>query len=83
MKKCLFILSVFFIQISFAQKAIFPRPFAFAIDDLGWNIGNNTGSIDKQGPYRIGIDRKMDKMIINVLLMLAKLLEQEFKVCLY
>ncbi len=45
----------------FAQgRIIFPHPFAFAVDDLGWNIGNNTGSIDKQGPYRIGIDRKMD-----------------------
>ncbi len=51
-------------------RIIFPRPFAFAVDDLGWNIGNNTGSIDKQSPYRIGIDRKMDinnyKPIIEV-----------------
>jgi len=70
MKKYLFILLMFFMQISFAQKAIFPHPFAFAIDDLGWNIGNNTGNIDKQGPYRIGIDRKMDvndyKCIVEV-----------------
>ena len=39
---------------------IFPRAFAFAIDDMGWNIGNDAGDIDGQGPYRIGIDREMD-----------------------
>ena len=52
------------------DRVVFPRPFAFAVDDLGWNIGNNTGSIDKQSPYRIGIDRNMDlsnyKPIIEV-----------------
>ncbi len=41
------------------NKMIFPRPFAFAVDDLGWNIGNDTGDIDNQGPYRIGLNRKM------------------------
>ncbi len=49
---------------------IFPQPFAFAIDDMGWNIGNNDGDVDKQGPYRIGIDRNMDiddyKCIVEV-----------------
>ncbi|MGE4288707.1 MAG: hypothetical protein AB7E36_08470 [Salinivirgaceae bacterium] len=49
---------------------IFPRPFAFAIDDLGWNIGNNSGDVDEVGPYRIGLDRKMDikdyKAIVEV-----------------
>jgi len=43
-----------------ANSIIFPRPFAFAIDDMGWNIGNDAGDVDHQGPYRIGIDRKMD-----------------------
>jgi len=38
---------------------IFPRPFAFAIDDLGWNIGNNDGWGENNGPYRIGINRNM------------------------
>ncbi len=41
------------------NQIIFPRPFAFAIDDMGWNIGNDAGDVDHQGPYRIGIDRRM------------------------
>lgn len=52
------------------NKIIFPRAFAFAIDDLGWNIGNDDGDVDHQGPYRIGVDRKMDindyKCIVEV-----------------
>jgi hypothetical protein len=52
------------------NRMIFPRPFAFAIDDLGWNIGTNSGEGENQGPYRIGIDRKMDiddyKCIVEV-----------------
>ncbi len=40
-------------------RLIFPRPFAFAIDDLGWNIGNNEGYNGINGPYRIGLNRKM------------------------
>lgn len=52
------------------SKIIFPRPFAFAIDDLGWNIGNDSGDVDGVGPYRIGLDRKMDisnyKAIVEV-----------------
>lgn len=42
------------------SRIIFPRAFAFAIDDMGWNVGNDLGDVDKQGPYRIGVDRKMD-----------------------
>lgn len=38
---------------------IFPSPFATAIDDLGWNIGNNDGYGTLNGPYRIGLNRKM------------------------
>jgi len=52
------------------SKIIFPRPFAVAIDDLGWNLGNNEGYDDLQGPYRIGIERRMDindyKCIVSV-----------------
>ena len=48
------------IRVSAQTGIIFPRAFAFAVDDLGWNIGNDVGDIDSQGPYRIGIDRKMD-----------------------
>ncbi len=49
---------------------IFPRPFAFAIDDFGWNIGNDAGDVDGQGPYRLGMDRKMElndyKYVVDV-----------------
>ena len=38
---------------------IFPRAFAFAIDDFGWNIGDDYGDVDGQGPYRIGLKRNM------------------------
>ncbi len=52
------------------EGIIFPQPFAFAIDDVGWNIGNDDGDVDGQGPYRIGIDRKIDinnyKCIVDV-----------------
>lgn len=56
----------------FAQESaiIFPKAFAFAIDDMGWNIGNDSGDVDGQGPYRIGVDRTMDvnnyKAIVEV-----------------
>ncbi|MEO9477713.1 MAG: hypothetical protein ABJG41_19360 [Cyclobacteriaceae bacterium] len=39
------------------MKIIFPRPFAIAIDDLGWMNGRNEGE-DGYGPYRLGINRK-------------------------
>ncbi|MBE0649503.1 MAG: hypothetical protein IH595_01560 [Bacteroidales bacterium] len=42
------------------EEIIFPRPFAFAIDDFGWMTGNDHGYGDYQGPFRVGIDRKMD-----------------------
>jgi len=42
------------------SQIIFPRSFAVAVDDMAWNIGNDAGDIDGQGPYRIGIDRNMD-----------------------
>ena len=41
----LIVLSLFS-QMLHAQKVIFPRAFAFAIDDLGWNIGNDNGDVD-------------------------------------
>jgi len=60
--KFLLINFIFLVSIddsSTQNKMIFPRAFAFAIDDLGWNIGDDTGDIDGQGPYRIGLHRKM------------------------
>lgn len=38
---------------------LFPRPFAFAIDDLGWMNGENSVELVQPGPYRIGLNRKM------------------------
>lgn len=37
---------------------IFPRAFAIAIDDLGWNEGSNISA--EGGPYRTGLRRNMD-----------------------
>lgn len=38
---------------------VLPRPFAFAIDDMGW-LDGRSGAIDgEQGPYRLGIERRM------------------------
>ena len=41
------------------QNLLIPRPFAIAIDDLGWMNGSNDGENEKEGPYRLGIKRKM------------------------
>ncbi len=38
------------------HKIIFPRPFAIAIDDLGWMKGEDHGE-DGYGPYRLGMGR--------------------------
>jgi len=46
-------------KINNKTRMLFPRPFAIAIDDLGWNIGNNDGYGLKNGPYRIGLNRAM------------------------
>jgi len=42
------------------SKLIFPAPFAFAIDDMGWMQGNNQGYGDHIGPYRAGVDKRFD-----------------------
>ncbi len=44
-------------QISMGQ-IIFPRAFAIAIDDLGWNKGSSQGNTG--GPWRIGLRRNLD-----------------------
>lgn len=41
----------------YSQKIIFPRPFAIAIDDLGWMEGSSLGN--EGGPWRLGVDRRM------------------------
>ena len=42
------------------QRIIFPRAFAFAIDDLGWNEGSDLSGNATPGPYRCGVKRKFD-----------------------
>jgi hypothetical protein len=42
------------------KQIIFPRPFAFAIDDVGWNQGGNLALDPIPGPYRTGLKRNFD-----------------------
>ncbi|MGK7390095.1 MAG: hypothetical protein ACNS60_07080 [Candidatus Cyclobacteriaceae bacterium M2_1C_046] len=52
------------------HKIIFPRAFAFAIDDLGWNEGSDLSQHTPPGPYRCGVKRRFDlndyKYIVEV-----------------
>jgi len=52
------------------NKVIFPRAFAFSIDDLGWNEGSNLSRNVPPGPVRAGIKRTFDlndyKCIVDV-----------------
>jgi len=38
----------------------FPRAFAFAIDDLGWNEGSDLARDTPSGPHRAGVKRTFD-----------------------
>ena len=49
----------------------FPRPFAIAIDDLGWINGQDDGA-DGYGPYRLGLDRQMTMADYEAVVNLAK-----------
>lgn len=53
---------------SAAQKLTFPRAFAFAIDDMGWNNGGDLSS--QQGPWRDGVNKHMTlsdyQAVVNV-----------------
>ncbi|MBL0745303.1 hypothetical protein [Chryseolinea lacunae] len=42
------------------KKIIFPRGFAVAIDDLGWNEGSNLSKGTPPGPHRAGVKRIFD-----------------------
>jgi hypothetical protein len=53
----LLLLFVFSTNNLFAQ-IIFPRAFAIATDDLGWNHGGSLG--DSEGPWRVGARRDFD-----------------------
>jgi hypothetical protein len=39
---------------------IFPRAFAFAVDDLGWNEGSDLSINPEKGPHRAGVKRRFD-----------------------
>jgi len=41
-------------------RILFPRAFAFAVDDLGWSDGTNDSKNDPPGPVRAGVKRKFD-----------------------
>jgi hypothetical protein len=47
-------------DINTTQRITFPRAFAFAIDDLGWNDGSDLSENATPGPYRCGVKRKFD-----------------------
>jgi hypothetical protein len=40
------------------EKIIFPRAFAFAVDDLGWVDGADLSEKPVPGPYRTGVKRR-------------------------
>jgi hypothetical protein len=40
------------------RKVIFPRAFAFAVDDLGWNQGSDLSQKHTPGPHRAGVKRE-------------------------
>ena len=39
------------------SSIIFPRAFAFAVDDLGWNYGSDLSQSTPKGPHRTGVKR--------------------------
>ena len=49
---------------------LFPRPFAFAIDDMGWLNGSDIGENGMIGPYRAGVKRAFEvsdyKYVVDV-----------------
>ncbi|WP_428770452.1 hypothetical protein V1L52_01085 [Treponema sp. HNW] len=54
------------------MNVIFPRAFAFAVDDLGWNYGSNIHLQTKRGPFRLGVERKMKLDDYKVLVQVGK-----------
>lgn len=54
------------------NKVIFPRAFAIAIDDLGWNEGSNLLRHTPSGPYRVGVKRSFTLDDYQVIVKVAK-----------
>jgi hypothetical protein len=52
------------------HRILFPRAFAFAIDDLGWIDGSDLSVTNPKGPHRAGVKRRFDvndyKSIVDV-----------------
>jgi hypothetical protein len=42
------------------NRILFPRAFAFAVDDLGWNEGGDLSRKPTPGPHRAGVKRVLD-----------------------
>src|SRR5690606_39677511 len=42
------------------NRLLFPRGFAFAVDDLGWNEGSDMSEEIITGPHRAGVKRRFD-----------------------
>jgi hypothetical protein len=42
------------------NRILFPRAFAFAVDDLGWNEGSDMSRLAFPGPHRAGVKRIFD-----------------------
>ena len=53
------------------MSILFPRPFAIAIDDLGWIKGQDDGQ-NGYGPYRTGLSRNMTLADYKAVVDLAK-----------
>lgn len=45
---------------SMTENIIFPRAFAFAVDDLGWVDGADLSEKPVPGPYRTGVKRRFE-----------------------
>jgi hypothetical protein len=52
------------------HRILFPRAFAFAIDDVGWMDGSDLSVTSLKGPHRAGVKRRFDikdyKAIVDV-----------------
>jgi hypothetical protein len=58
--------------VSIKNSIIFPRAFAFAIDDLGWNDGSDLSGQIPAGPFRAGVDRKFTQKDYEVIVEVGK-----------
>jgi hypothetical protein len=67
------------------NKIIFPRAFAFSVDDLGWNEGSNLSKNVPPGPIRVGLKRKFDlpdyKYIVDVAKTVGVRIQTLFVLC--